>query len=169
LEGEIAVGNRLIALAALALAIVLAGAGCGGGSGDGDATAESVAAGSLSKAEFIEKGDEICTKAGEQSQSEFADFVKENNITAKKGPSEAQFGEVGETILIPLLQQQLDELRALGAPKGDEAEIKALLEAIEASLEEVEKEPAVASSLETLLAAPDKLSQEYGFKVCGKR
>jgi hypothetical protein len=155
------VNVRLGALLAVALAAVIAVAGCGGSGADDATTA------SISKVAFIKKADAICTKVAEQSQSEYAAFVKANNVPEGEEPTATQWGDIGKTILIPDLQQQIDEIRQLGVPAGDEAEITAFLDATEKAIEKVEDEPLAAKSPSTLLANADKVSEGYGYKVCG--
>jgi len=161
---------RNTALPAAALVIGVIVAGCGS-SGDGDSTADkgdatTATTAAITKAELIKKADAICAKSGKESEVDYAAFVKENKIPKGKEPSPAQFAEIGEEILIPVLQQSVDEIRALGAPAGDEAEVTAYLAGVEEAIEKVEKDPKTAKSPSTLLANSDKVARKYGFKVC---
>lgn len=155
---------RLGGLLAVTLAAVVAVAGCGGSGASG---ADDATTASISKVAFIKKADAICTKVAEQSQAEYATFVKANNVPEGEEPTATQWGDIGKTILIPDLQQQIDEIRQLGVPAGDEAEISAFLDATEKAIEKVEDEPLAAKSPSTLLANADKVSKGYGYKVCG--
>ena len=148
---------------------MLAVAGCGGSSGgDGNASSSSTTA-SVSKAEFIKDGDLACAKAGKKSETEFASFVREKAIAEGQEPSEAQFAEVGETILIPALEEQRDAFRATGTPKEGAAEAEALIDAVDKAIGKLEANPALAKSPPTLLAEAGKIARKYGFKVCGNR
>jgi hypothetical protein len=149
-KGEFAV---LGALAALAMLI----AGCGGGGGD---TTEA-----LTKAEFIKQGDAICKKGNVASQTEVEEFAKENGFKLEES-NKAQAEEVVTEVLAPNLQRQAEELDALGAPKGDEAEIDALIVSLEEETAEFEKDP-TSFFKETALAKTIRLENAYGFKVCG--
>jgi hypothetical protein len=154
---------RLSALPAVALAIVVAVAGCGGSGASGDTTTASI-----SKAEFIKKADAICAKGGKQSLSEFLAFEKENKIPEGKEPTTAQWAEIGTKVLVPALQQQVDEIRRLGSPAGDEAQIEAFLHRGEEAVEKLEENPETAKSPSKVLADAHEVIKGYGFKVCGR-
>jgi hypothetical protein len=149
-KGEIVV---LGALATLAMLI----AGCGSGAED-----TTVA---LTKAEFIKQGDAICKKGNKESETEVEDFAKEKGFSLER-PSKDQAEEVVTEVLVPNLQRQAKELDALGAPKGDEAEIDALIVSLEEATAEFEKDP-TSYFEESALAKPIRLENAYGFKVCG--
>jgi hypothetical protein len=159
-----------IALLAGLLAVALLAVGCGGGGSDSSSASSEPATSSLSKAAFIKKADEVCKKGGERTQSEFAAYIKEEGISAKNEPTQAQFAEVSEGIQVPAFKRQAGELRALGAPAGDEAEVTAFVDAIDEGIEKVEEaDPKEAlESASPMFAKADKLAAEYGFKVCGK-
>jgi hypothetical protein len=157
-----------IALLAVVLAAALILAGCGGGgsdsagsSGDNDSSA------SPSKAEFIKGADAICKEGGERSQSEFAAFIKESKIPKGKELTTAQWEEVGTQILAPALGRQVDEIRQLGLPAADEAQIEIFFERVDKAIEEVEENPAIAQEPSELLADAHKTIDGYGFKICG--
>ncbi|HEX6782933.1 MAG TPA: hypothetical protein VF125_13035 [Solirubrobacterales bacterium] len=150
-------------LTALAALVVLAAviAGCGGGE---DTTDSSTAA--LSKAQFIKQGDAICKKANEENEAEAEKFAKENGFeleTARK----IQLEELVEGVLIPSLEQQAEEIGALGAPEGDEERVEAIVVALEDAAGEIEDEPSLAFESKAL-EEPSKLAASYGFQVCGE-
>jgi hypothetical protein len=149
-KGEFVVLGTLAAVAMLI-------AGCGGGGGD---TTEA-----LTKAEFIKQGDAICKKGNLASETEVEEFAKKNGFKLEE-PSKDQAEEVVTEVLVPNLQRQAEELDALGAPKGDEAEIDALIVSLEEATAEFEKDPS-SFFKETALAKPIRLENAYGFKVCG--
>lgn len=170
--------KQLIALIAVALTIALIGAGCGGGSDGSDGTGSAPeeagdGASSISKAEFLKKADNVCAEGGKEVEAEFQAYLKKNNLEeGKETPAEnkAHVVEIAETIAIPGLQQQVKEIRALGAPSGEEAEVEAFIGAVEEALKEGEAEPAsLIGATSELFAKADKLAQEYGLKVCGQR
>ncbi len=182
MEGEIILRNRLILMSAAVLAIVLIVAGCGGGSdsttGDGGSSPDGGATtdggdattASITKAQLIAGADAVCTKGGKESEAEFASYVRENEIPEGKEPTEAQYAEIADEILVPALQQQVDEIRALGVPAEDEAQVEAILNALDEAIEEIEAaDPKVAvQSAPKFLADAGELIQDYGFKVCGQ-
>ena len=149
-KGELAV---LGALAALAMLI----AGCGGGGDDTTVV--------LTKAEFIEQGDAVCKKGNKMSETEVEDFAKEQGFKLEE-PNKKQAEEVVTEVLVPNLQRQAKELAALEPPKGDQAEVEAIVASLDEATAEFEKEP-VSFFKETALAKPIRLENAYGFKVCG--
>lgn len=148
--------GEFVLLGAL-VALVMLIAGCGGG---GDETTEP-----LTKAEFIKQGDAICKEGNEASKTEIEDFAEEQGFQLEK-LSKQQSQEVVTEVLVPNLQQQTEELDALGAPKGDEDEIDALIASLEEGTTELEQNPS-SFFKETALAKPIRLENAYGFKVCG--
>ncbi len=70
-------------------------------------------------------------------------------------------------MLAPSLNQQAEEIDALGAPEGDEKKVEAILVSLEKAADEIEEDP--ASVFEgKVLDKPNKLAEDYGFKVCGE-
>ncbi|HEY4779934.1 MAG TPA: hypothetical protein VIH47_10110 [Solirubrobacterales bacterium] len=157
--------KRLIAMLAGAMAIAIVAAGCGSSSDDSTG-----ATGALTKVEFIKQGDAICKKGSEQIQGEANAFARENNIDTSK-PTKAQQEEVIAGVLGPALQDQADEISALGAPAGEEGKTEAIVDALEAGAEELEEDP--ASLLEGKsgagpLSKANELAVKFGFKECGQ-
>jgi hypothetical protein len=164
-----------IALLAGVLAVALILVGCGGGSGSdstapsSDATTSDSSTASLSKAEFIKKADAVCAAGGKRTQSEYAAYVEEKKLSAKKEPTPAQFAEISEEIQVPAFKRQVEEIRAVGAPPGEEDQITALVDALDAGIEKVEEaDPKKAlESSSSMFVEADKLAVAYGLKVCG--
>jgi hypothetical protein len=149
-------------LAAVAALVALAAlvAGCGGG---GDTTDETV---TLTKAEFIEQGDAICKEANEENEAEAEEFAEENGFTLEKA-SKDQLEEAVAEVLVPSLNQQMEELDNLGAPKGDEDQVEEIIVSVEDAADEIEDDPGLVFE-ETTLDKSNKLAKAYGFKVCGE-
>lgn len=150
---------RLSVMLIAVLAIAAVASGCGGG---GDASTASI-----SKAEFIKKADAICTEGGERTQSNFAAFAKENKIPEGKELTTAQWEAAGTKVIVPALEQQAEEVRQLGIPAGDEAQIEAFLDGVDKAVEEIEENPKLAKSAPKLLTDAHQAIKGYGFKVCG--
>lgn len=147
-------------LGVVAIAVVVAG--CGSSSSD-DSTA------SLTKAQFISQANAICKKGNAEVESEFEDFAKKNGIEGNKEPTTAQEVELAETILTPNVKSQSEELRALGAPSGDEDEITAMLDSLDQGVEEAEADPEalIEGKAEPFKDASQK-AQKYGLTACGQ-
>jgi hypothetical protein len=66
------------------------------------------------------------------------------------------------------VRKQIDEIRALGIPSGDEQEVEAIFAAAEEALKETEEDPSVFGQGGVgPFAKANKLSREYGLTVCG--
>jgi len=171
--------TRLIALLAGVVAIAIVAAGCGSSSSDssstsassgdttastGDTTATTAA---LSKAELIKQGDAICAKGNESIETEANEFAKENNVNTKK-PTKAQKEEVITEVVAPDVRRQGEEIAELGAPSGDEAEVEAIVAAVEGAADELEETPSLLFGEKNPLTKASKLAGSYGFKVCGE-
>jgi hypothetical protein len=152
---------RLIAVIAGVLAIATIAWGCGG---DEEGTASAPAG----KAEFIEKADALCTRGGKETEAEIAAYAKDENVDESKEPTPAQSEEVIAEIVVPALRKQVDEIRALGVPTEDEAQVNGFLDDIDAALDKAEDDPKNAvRSLGEEMAKADQQIQGY-FRVCGQ-
>jgi hypothetical protein len=76
---------------------------------------------------------------------------------------------VAETV-VPEIQGQIDGIRALTPPEGDEDEVAAILDAAREGVDELEQDPSAVGP--GTGAGPfeeaNRLAQEYGLKVCGQ-
>jgi hypothetical protein len=159
----LSIGAFLVLAAALAVALVAGG--CGGAS----ASEITVQTGSLSKAEFIKRADAICTAARSQFTREYTAFVKKNyKPTSSRSAQEAVANELVESILLPNFEKPIDEISALGAPKGDEQAIASFLNALQQRLEEIHERPLILNKTVTPLARAEKLARAYGLTGCAE-
>jgi hypothetical protein len=161
-------------LAAIVGAVVfaLAVAGCGGGgsdSGSGDETSAP-----LSKAAFVKSADAICAEGQKEVEAGFTDYLSKNGMKklGEPGESNVELKEhaiaLMETVGIPALNQQIDELKALEAPSDLKAKAAEFTTYAEEGVEEGEGNPYLLyTSVDKLLAKSDKIANELGFQVCG--
>ncbi|HEV7400277.1 MAG TPA: hypothetical protein VGN84_08385 [Solirubrobacterales bacterium] len=154
---------RWIVLGALGLVAVLIVAGCGGGNSSDESSATSI-----SKAVFIKKTDAVCSAGNKRMEVAFAHFLEENKNIKK--PSDADYEKLVGKVLVPNVNREIKEIRAFGAPDGDEDRVSAFLEALEEGIEVAERDPkVVVSSSEAVFGIPSRLAKEYGLEVCGSR
>ncbi|MGN6216529.1 MAG: hypothetical protein ACTHN7_06170 [Solirubrobacterales bacterium] len=151
--------KRLVALLAAHAAHAMIVAGCGSG-GITETTS------SLSKAEFVKKGNAICAEGSKEINEGFEKFAKENGLSEKKRPPQAKLEEGIETVVIPGIRKEIEGIRALGPP---DEEAEAVLAAAEEALEEGEEDPSLLAKEESAgpFAKVNKLSREYGLTKCG--
>lgn len=154
-------GNLAGATLAL-LAVILVLAGCGGGSGSTESTS------SLSKAEFVKKGNAICAKTEKEVAAGVEKFAKERNFSEKTPPTARQMEQLAGEVLLPKVRKQLDEIRALGIPSGDGEEVEAIFAAVEEGIKKTEEDPgAFAEGGSGPFVKANELAREYGLTVCG--
>jgi hypothetical protein len=145
------------ATAAAALSLVaLAIAGCGGGGGGTAST--TAAAPSISKSAFVAKANAICVKGNAQSRA----------AQAKLGanPTEEQIVAFVRGTEVPGVQAQIDAIRTLGAPPGDQATIKKMLDRAQAAVNKVKIVPTILTTGEDVFAPFAKLAHPYGLTAC---
>jgi hypothetical protein len=157
-RASLAVLATLVALAAIV-------AGCGG-SDDSDTGGTSSS--SLTKAQFVKQADTICEKSEEKLGSEFESYVKEKGWSEDKEPSKEQQEEAVVEVVTPNLQGQIDDIRDLGAPEGDEDQIETMLSTVEEGIEDLEDDPSqLTEQGSNPLAKGSKLATAYGLEKCG--
>jgi len=157
------VSKSLFAALAAFAAIAMIAAGCGGG---GDSSSDSS---SLTKAEFLKQGNAICAKGNKEINEGFEEFAKENGFSEKQQPTKAQLTEVVETVVLPKVRGQVEGIKALGAPSGEEAQVEAIVDAAEEALEKGEEEPAaLASEKADPFAKANKKASAYGLVKCAE-
>lgn len=155
--------SLLVLLVAMACVFVAAGCGSGGSS-------------SISQAEFIKKGDAICAEGRKEIESDLSAYLKKNKVKefGEKGESEAEAKQHEvtfiETVALPGLSKQVEELKSLGTPEGAEAEAEDFFKAVEGEIKNGEKNPGpLLTTPEEVFEKSDTIAQEIGFKVCGNR
>lgn len=144
------------AIAACVALFAIGVAGCGSSDDTSSTTATAAA---LSKTEFLAQGNQIC-----------ADGNKADNAASKAAfsggkPSEEELSTYVTDSLVPSIQSQIDAIRALGIPTGDEDQVNAFLDSAQANLDTVKADPTVITSGDTF-AETRKLGAEYGLTEC---
>jgi hypothetical protein len=152
----------LIAVLAGVLAVALFAAGCGSSS---DTTSTEA----LTKAQFLKQGNAICAAGNKEINAEFEKFSKENEFSKKKQPTQAQFEEGAEEIVVPSIRKQIDELSELSAPEGEEQQFETLLENAEAQLEKGEEDTSLLTDENNhLFASVNKEAKALGLVRCAE-
>lgn len=147
----------LALMAALIVGVCVAG--CGSSSTSTETTA------TITKAEFVAKGNAVCVKGEKAQEAEINAYVKKHGLEKQK-PTKAQNAEIVETILVPNVQSQIDGVKALGAPSGEEQQVDSALELSQQTLEKVEADPELAFGKENVFAAAGKQLHALGLKEC---
>ena len=154
----------MVALAS-ALALGLIAAGCGGDDDD-DGSAqngETTVQGQLSKPKYIAEGDRICAEGTARMASEALDRYGDTQ------PSLDQVDDFAREVVAPVLQEQVDQLRALPPPQGDDETVAAIWDAVQDGIDQLREDPSLLAEPASGGAFDDanELAQGYGFRQCG--
>jgi ABC-type lipoprotein release transport system permease subunit len=136
--------------AVLALAVI--GAGCGSSDDDSGTS-------SLTKSEWIAKADAIC----QQGNQEIEQAAQQQFGNQK--PSAADVQQFATGTALPNTQTQINKIRALGAPSGDEDQVNKILDTVQA---DIDKAKSAGDIEESTFADGNALAKQYGLKVCGQ-
>jgi len=154
-------GFLVLLLFSLAGAVFVSGCGDSGGS-----TADTTAA--SSKPQFVKQANAICAKTNQELTKTSEDFSKEKNLSESKPPTSAQVSELSK-LALPTIVRQVEELRSLAAPAGDEKEVDAILVAAEEAIKKGEQDPAaIYGANGGAFAKANRLATEYGLEECGE-
>lgn len=146
--------KRMFALGAVT-AVALGFVACGGDD-DGETSATTAAA--ISEDEFVAQGNQICADGTEE-----LDAAQEDAFSGGQ-PDAADLEAYVTDTFIPNIQGQIDALRALGAPEGQEDEVNQFLDDAQESLDALEDDP---SSLgEDTFADVNEQAVELGIGEC---
>jgi hypothetical protein len=138
----------------LGLAAVLAAAGCGTSD---DRT--------LSRAEFLHRGNEICKEA----RGDILRTARQRFDDA--GPATAgRLIKFGRQTVIPRLERQVAALGRLPVSPEDEDEVRATIAALQAALIRSKKKPLTFTlAKDSPYAKPDRLARDFGLTDCVSR
>jgi hypothetical protein len=166
--------HRLVMLLLAAGATTaLVAAGCGGDDDDDGTTAATTATtgatgaaggGALSKEAFITAADGVCAQGDKQINKEAGKVFQGNQEPSKQ----EQDRFVTDTVL-PNIQNQVDGIRALTPPDGDEDQVTAIVDAAQRAIDEAEKDPGILTQGggPDPFAEANKLAEDYGLQKCG--
>lgn len=148
--------SRTAALVTLALLIP----GCGSND-EPEAAQETTAA--PTRLEFLVRADEICLSIETQIEASGDDL-----FNAPGRPEPAAVREFAFDVAIPKLREEIEAIRALGVPEGDDQPIEAILAAAERGIEQIRRDPAIlATSTPSGLREAGRLARRYGSRECG--
>jgi hypothetical protein len=116
----------------------------------------------LTKAQFIQQADAICKKGNQR-----IDAAAEQVFSSGKEPSKAQLEQFASETLIPDIQRQVDDVRALDEPSDDEDQVNAFLDSAQAELDKGKQDPLYMTTDESFQKT-NQLGQQYGFKICSQ-
>jgi hypothetical protein len=142
---------------AAALIVGLAAAGCGSSSSSSKSTSSTTTP-AITKAAFLAKANAICTQGNKVTNAAAA--------TLGKSPSQAQVVALVKGTDVPSIQTQIDGIRALGAPSGDQATVTNILSLAQADLNKVKSNPTLLAATTSPFANFAKIAHPYGLTAC---
>jgi hypothetical protein len=116
----------------------------------------------LTKAQFIQQADAICKKGNQR-----IDAAAEQVFSGNREPTKAELEQFASETLIPDIQRQVDDVRALDEPSDDEDQVNAFLDSAQAELDKGKEDPLYMASDESFQRT-NELGQRYGFEVCAE-
>jgi hypothetical protein len=156
---------RRVALLAAGAAAALFMLGCGGGE-DEDTTASAPPA---TVAEFVERGNEVCTASNEEIETGLRSFAEERGLSGNDQPTAKQVEELATEVMVPAIAGQVEEMRAIGVPSEGGKQVDRFLDNAEAAVREVEADPTKINRLAGgVLAKVNAEAVALGLVSCGK-
>lgn len=119
--------------AALALSLVTTGCGNGGGESPGSAA-------SPTKAQFLKRGNAICAKGSDEINRAYEKFSREH-VAGGKEPSAALLDRAAKEIVLPVREEELRLIRALGTPQGEGQRVSEMLADWQEGIEKGARDP----------------------------
>lgn len=117
---------------------------------------------SVLPADFIEEADAICAEGDEAIDAEAQELFGGGGE-----PSEKEQATFIEDVVVPNIQDQLDQLEALDPPEEGADEFQSLLDEANAALDELESNPTAFVEGGDPFAEANRQAQDLGFTSCG--
>lgn len=115
-----------------------------------------------SQEEYVAQADEICREADEALDAEVTEAFGTDQ------PNEQQIIEFTGSAVVPNLEGQLDDLRALTPPEGDEETVEAIYSKLETAVGKIADDPSSAvGEAPPEFEEASSLAREYGMEKCG--
>jgi hypothetical protein len=135
-----------------------------------------------SKRDYVSEADGLCafyeTRVEELGRERFGLNAKDFKVLpsgqivfrAGRRPSDAAIEDFVLRTAVPELREQLEEVRAITPPAGDEAEVAAIYDSAARAVDGLEADPATFSddaAVRGLFADARRMGRRYGLRQCG--
>ena len=151
--------------ATLLAAALFVTVGCGGSGSKTSGNGSTVTGVNITKAELILQGDADCRRTDRIQDRGVAIYTHHH---PEKVTSIEDQEEVLLNVAFPPIEEEIDRLAALGAPKGEQARVHAIIGGFKNALVVSKKHPSSLLLGEGAFVRPDQLAGRYGFKDCAK-
>jgi hypothetical protein len=152
----------LLALGIVALMAVVVGCGDDGQASGEDQTASGPP---ITKAEFVRKANKLCENLTDR-------LLAEASPAELREAEDESDAEAIENRLVPAVEGQIDELRALGTPEGDEEQLNTFYETLEGVMQSAKANPqrflSELGNFERPYGEVERLAKAYGIAVCAQ-
>lgn len=155
--------SRSTSLLIFVLALAAIASGCGSGAEGNSEPSTSIETSSISKAEFVEKANAICKSGKPELVDAISEYQKKHLdvVSVKLVPDTAR------KVIGPELQAQIDQIRSLGAPPGDAAEIEKFFASLFRGVDEVIAiKPTTFEEAERMFVPAGENALRYGIDQC---
>ena len=148
---------KQVAVLAACAAVAAGAAGCGGDDG-GDTTATET----LTKEEWIQQADQICSTGDNEIQQ----AAQDQNLSNKSTPEELE--TFYTDTVIPSIENQRDQIEALPVPEGEEDPINSITDALDQAIDDAKSDPtALVNGDGSAFDDVNQQAQDYGLTSCG--
>ncbi len=139
-------------------------AGCGGDETPDDPYPPGVSR-PIAKVRFLAEADRICHSTNARVEAAGDDLIGDGGE-----PRPAQARRVALSIAIPALEAEVRAIGSLGAPRGDEREVDAIVAATRRGIQQIRADPAgVVDGPPPALRRAGRLARAYGSEECAVR
>lgn len=164
--------TRIPLLLIVSLAAALITAGCG----DDDeetttTTTEATATGATGAtgaggSEFVQQADQICREGNKEINTEAQDFFG----GSQQEPPPAEQEKFATDVLVPNIEQQIEDVSALTPPEGEEDLFDEFIDQARSDLDEAKSDPSLllGQTGDDPFAETNELATELGLKVCSQ-
>lgn len=146
---------------AIAILVGMVALGLLAGCGDSDDGATGSEGEPVSKAVFVKEANEICKETGKKINEGANEAVEQG-----EGSEAEQLIGVITDVAVPLLETEIEELRALGIPTEGEEQVNAYLENLEEIVEGARNDPAKFGRTEDPYEKAQDHGDPYGLTRC---
>jgi hypothetical protein len=158
--------RMLLVLALFGLLAAIVASGCGDSADSNEET--------LTKKQFVAKAEAFCDREYKPEEREMEKYAEEHGLLFGGGePWEQEV--LNEAVVFDYVRDKIAFFKSLPAPKGDEKEVREMIEAFEDGLEKSEEVPASLAEprpgekpLPNPFEASYRTTRAYGPWLCGQ-
>jgi hypothetical protein len=136
--------------------------------GCGDDDGVSIGASEISEAEFVRRADAICAKHESNMDLETSRLTREAEARPDADIDTSSVGRVS-AILVPNLETELEELTALGDPRGNGVPVEEIFAEIQQVIDEAKEDPEEFLEGFSPYIKAEKTAERYGITRCPVR